>query len=155
MTRDSDIRPTGPDWIWGELLDPKERVSMLRTLVKDEGVDYFLSIHCNSYVGSGRAWGPRIYHYNKNGAQTADLATAVAKGIYSRLSARNPQVNSMNEGAFEVIRHSLCPALLIEVGFVTDEKEAASMKIDGWQENMAQGIADGLIAHIRERNPNE
>ncbi len=147
MTRDSDTLPE--DSWFDELLDPEERMDWLR---RQRGVDYFVSIHCNSFAGSGRAWGTRLYYYTNNGKETPSLVQSVADGIFGRVGGKTPMINAYEASkAFTVIRHDICPALLIEVGFVTDEEDATKMKDAQWQDNMARGIANGLEAHVRAK----
>lgn len=144
MTRDSDTPPGGQ--AADSLLTPEERVAMLRGM---GDVDYFLSIHCNSYVGDAHVSGPRIYYYTGNSDQTPALAQSVADAIRSGLGIVSaPSVTSYSSAAFAVTKHTVCPALLIEVGFVTDPVDAKNMTVDAWQTQMARSIANGLTAHI-------
>lgn len=151
MTRDSDTPPGGN--AEDSLLTPEERVAMLRDM---GDVDYFLSIHCNSYVGDAHVSGPRIYYYTGNSDQTPSLAQSVADAIKSGLGITGtPSVTSYSSAAFAVTKHTICPALLIEVGFVTDPVDAKNMTVDAWQTQMARSIASGLTAHILANEANE
>jgi N-acetylmuramoyl-L-alanine amidase len=151
MTRDSDIVPT--DWEYGKLLDPNERVDMLS---KMEDIDYFLSIHCNSFVGEKRVYGSRLYYYTKNNDETPALADSIASSIQNRFNVKKPSLNALTSSqAFAVTRHEICPAILIEVGFVTDEEEAQNMKNPEWQTVMARSIVNGLLAHIQAQAAQE
>ena len=50
--------------------------------------------------------------------------------------------------AYAVTRGVTVPSILIETGFVTNPEDAAAMLSDEWRDNMAAGIADGVIAYI-------
>ncbi len=145
MLRDSDTPPAS--WSYGDDLSPEERVDFLSRIA---GADYFLSLHCNSYTGSGRANGTRIYYYKDNDAQTPALAESISDGIADQISGASPSLHAYKAAqAFTVTKHQICPALLIEIGFVTDEEDAANMKNDAWQTSFARGVADGISDHIR------
>ncbi len=145
MTRDSDVLPSNA-W-FGDLLNPEERVEWLR---EQGDVDYFISIHCNSWAGENRAYGTRLYYYTGNDKQTGNLVQAIADGIEGRVGGKKPTLNAYGGGqAYTVTRHQICPALLIEVGFLTDEEDAAKMLDPAWQEGMARGIANGLESHVK------
>lgn len=149
MTRDTD--EITEDWQFGSTFTPEDRIYLLSTLPK---VDYFISIHCNSYALDPSASGARIYYYTGNSAQTPALAQAVSSGIQRSIGDELPSLNAYREAqAFTVTRHSICPALLIEVGFVTNPKDAMNMITPAWQASIAQGIANGIHSHIQTQLP--
>ena len=51
-----------------------------------------------------------------------------------------------------VIRRSDMPAVLVEVGFISNEKELANMCNDDYQNKTAMGIAEGIINTIHYVN---
>ncbi|MDY6933598.1 MAG: N-acetylmuramoyl-L-alanine amidase [Spirochaetota bacterium] len=53
---------------------------------------------------------------------------------------------------FFVLRGTLMPAILVEVGFITNNKEAKLLKNSSYQKRIANGIGDGIISFIRKYN---
>ena len=51
---------------------------------------------------------------------------------------------------FYVIRNSSLPAILVEGGFVSNERERDRMKSGWFRESIAQGIVDGIQRYRRE-----
>jgi N-acetylmuramoyl-L-alanine amidase len=49
---------------------------------------------------------------------------------------------------FYVLRGSLMPAVLLEVGFITNGAEAKSLEKGSYQKLIAESIADGIAAFI-------
>ena len=55
---------------------------------------------------------------------------------------------------FFVLRGSLMPAVLVEVGFISNPGEAKKLKQYNYQKKIANGISDGIINFIKEYNKN-
>lgn len=53
---------------------------------------------------------------------------------------------------FFVLRGALMPAVLVEVGFVTNEKEASFLTRADYQNKISKGISDGIVDFIYEYN---
>ena len=47
-----------------------------------------------------------------------------------------------------VVRNSNMPAVLIELGFVTNQKEAALLATDSYKQKLSLGIFNGLAAFV-------
>jgi N-acetylmuramoyl-L-alanine amidase len=45
---------------------------------------------------------------------------------------------------------SKVPVILVETGFLTNPQEEKDLLADGYQEELAQGIADGIIAYLEK-----
>jgi N-acetylmuramoyl-L-alanine amidase len=102
--------------------------------------DYFLSIHCNA-AASSEAEGFELFCYPGSivGTVLADRA-AHSYGIASGLPCRRV------EGAnFQVLRDTLMPAVLIELGFLTNKADCALLREPAFQDKIALGIAFGIL----------
>ena len=49
-----------------------------------------------------------------------------------------------------VTRRSEMPAILIEVGFISNKEELEAMCSDDYQNKVAKGIAEGIVNTLRE-----
>ena len=148
LTRDGDTPPTVRPW--GDVFTPQDRVDYLRKL---SDVDYFISLHCNAYDTDPAANGAQIYYYTENSDQTPALAQSIADAIHGKLPDQSPSLFAYRSTqAFAVTKHSICPALLIEMGFVTNRGDAVRLADPSWQSLLARGIANGLEEHIRLRS---
>ncbi|MBQ3064808.1 MAG: N-acetylmuramoyl-L-alanine amidase [Clostridia bacterium] len=136
------------------LLTPQDRAD----LANGQDIDLFVSIHCDSIPDNPNVSGMRIYlHQNdtmtkERNSATMALATNIANafGLMMGDSAPKPLVKDMTEDqAYYVIREIGVPSVLCEVGFVTNQTDAANMLDPAWREDAAKGIVDGVIAYIR------
>lgn len=103
------------------------------------GADYFVSIHRNSSVYPNQYSGVETLVYNRYGA-----AAEMAENINENLQ----QVGFTNLGLNErknliVLNQTQMPALLVEVGFINNDKDNALF--DSRFNDIAQAIADGIL----------
>lgn len=99
--------------------------------------DCFVSIHCNSYEDSSVS-GLECYYFRS--AEGKELAEAISRAT----SASSILTREIKEGNFQVLREADMPAVLIEVGYMTNPEELASLASDAYQQRLAESIADGI-----------
>lgn len=138
------------------LLNAYDREKIIRSLGQ---VDAFVSIHCDSYDKSPKINGARIFYYTGNSKNTAKYAGYVADGIKNALKITGldgvtpPSINGLDkENAYYVTKCTDIPSVLVETGFVTNERDVKNMLTEEWRQNMAQGIADGILRFLDIRS---
>ncbi|MDY6901793.1 MAG: N-acetylmuramoyl-L-alanine amidase [Cyanobacteriota bacterium] len=119
----------------------KGRVDM----AERRNADLFVSIHANS-VGLSRpdVSGLEVYYYSSG----YNLAQSVRSGILNSVRVRDRRVR---KARFYVLRKTSMPAILVETGYVTGREDAAKLASPQYREQMAQGIANGILSYIRRR----
>jgi len=101
--------------------------------------DYFISIHCNSYSD-----------YSANGVETFSLASTgkgrmLAESIHKELvPATGLFDRGLKTANYHVLRETDCPAILTEIGFISNPKEEALMKDSVWDDKVSSSIAKGI-----------
>ena len=113
-----------------------------RTIIaNDAQADLFVSIHCNAF--EGKASGLECYyHEDEVGKQMAiDVTTAAAS-----LGVRTREVRSQG---FQVLRGTKMPAVLVEVGFLTDETERAQLLTEEHQTKLADAMLSAVLASLQ------
>lgn len=106
------------------------------------GADYFISLHTNASTESS-ASGSEAYVYRSNSA-----AYTLAENILYQLNAAT---GLANRGVFVrpslyVLRRTSMPAVLVELGFITNSYDAALMETQ--PDLFAVGVANGLMAYL-------
>lgn len=125
MTRDDD-----------NFLKLSERVS----LANNAKADLFLSIHANS--GPAAATGSETY-YNRANSKT--LANTVHKYLVQAAGLKDRGVKT---GNFAVIRDTTMPAILLEVGFLTNKNDEAALFNETFQNRVAEGVVKGMKEYL-------
>ncbi|MBS4169710.1 N-acetylmuramoyl-L-alanine amidase [Neochlamydia sp. AcF95] len=118
----------------------------------DQDADLFVSVHYNS-APAKQADGIEIFYYKsdinkKRSTQSSQLASSILTQVIQATKAKS---RGVKEGNFAVIRETKMPAVLIEGGFLTNEKEMNKIKEPAYIKKIAWGIAKGVEAYLNER----
>ncbi|AUS06259.1 hypothetical protein C1A40_12740 [Tamlana carrageenivorans] len=105
----------------------------------------FLSLHCNAALNF--AYGMEAYVWEKasvNGNYSMNLASSLLKEVNHNLGFKNRGVKYSN---FQVLRETtpFCTAVLLEIGFITHDEEAAYFLRNKNTKAMALAILMGLL----------
>ena len=104
------------------------------------GADYYISIHTNSSERP-QAQGAEAYVYSLGGT-----AERLAQSILSSISSQLGSVNrGVFPGRFAVLRRTRMPAVLLELGYLTNSTEALNLNSPAWQRAVASAICQGII----------
>ncbi len=120
-------------------------------ITRREEADLFISLHCDVATGSPGTAGVSVYYFYpwaKPYAQSLQdgLVDAYRGSVYSSGSANYSKVDrGIRFYAFQVARSEGCPAVLIELGFMTNATERAILQKPATQQALAQGIYNGLV----------
>jgi N-acetylmuramoyl-L-alanine amidase len=78
-------------------------------------------------------------------AESWRLAGRIEHSMRRRVKAKSRGIKSAN---LHVLRGALMPAILLEVGFISNRREAGLLKNDAYIGKMAAAIADGIAAFV-------
>jgi len=106
------------------------------------GADYFISLHTNA-SSLPTAEGSEAYVYRRD-SDAADLAENILTGLGKRTGL--PTRGVFPRPSLYVLKRTRMPAVLVELGFITNPEEAALMNSS--PELFAAGVADGINAYI-------
>lgn len=106
--------------------------------------DIFVSIHANA-AGNFTAFGHEIFHY-PGSTQGNRLARAIFASIRSNITEIQPR--AVKEANFQVLRDTVMPAALVELGFLTYEGDAAFLAKEPFRAKYAAAIAQGLLNYL-------
>ena len=74
------------------------------------------------------------------------LAEAVQEAVCRRAGSGDRGVK--NRADLAVTRRAYCPAILVECGFLTNDREASRIRTARYQQALADGIAEGVDAYL-------
>lgn len=138
MTREDDRDVYGPT-----ATDSQELQARVDYGNFTPNVDVFLSIHCNAFT-SASSNGTETYYYPKTWLD-ALLAQNLQEAMIEHGDRRD---RGIHEARFYVCRHSSMPAALVELAFITNYVEGNLLADEDFQDEMAQGIAEGLANYF-------
>ncbi len=136
MTRTEDVYPTLQD-----------RVDFTNASYGE----IFVSIHANSVKNNTTANGTETFYAITTGdlhKESIDLATFVNNQIVSDLHMRNRGVKNKQ---FYVIRNTIIPAILVELGFLTNSEDRAKLSDDQFIALFAESIYKGILEYYSKK----
>lgn len=141
------------------------RVVMTRTTEKDvvrksrpelansEKTALFLSIHTNSVADNETAngietWGSLETSKPLSGVTDKTFAKNIQNAVIKSTKATDRGIKNSVE--LTVLKYSVMPSVLIEVGFITNENERGNMFNESYRDKLAQGIAEGVLKTFQD-----
>lgn len=130
LTRTGDIQDDGLSW----RADKATEV----------GADLFVSIHCNS-SGNEKAHGTETWYFTGSEAGEA-LARCIQRNLVEALGTADRGVKPTE--AFTVLRKTICPAVLVELAFLSNPEEREELTDLLLRRRFAVGVVAGVEAWI-------
>ena len=120
-----------------------ENISLAnRTSVANgSNADFFISLHCNYYEKDTQIAGLECYYNNSNETESKEYAESIIDAV--SLSEDIETRYAKTEGYY-VLRNTQMPAVLVEMGFLSNDSESQKLLDDDYQESLAQRIAEGI-----------
>lgn len=100
--------------------------------------DAFISLHYNSVPEMPNVSGVETYYYSE---QNNQLANYVQQEIIKETDSTD---RGATQGDFAVLRQNFKPAILIELGFISNKEDEALLYTNAYQQKIVSGIANGL-----------
>ncbi|KKO51890.1 N-acetylmuramoyl-L-alanine amidase family protein [Paenibacillus sp. DMB20] len=139
----------------GALLEKQQNIQLVQTRTEDKSVGLseraklandvnatiFVSIHGNGFHTSTPN-GTETLYTRDSSRQLADI---VHKHLIKATGLKDRKVKYQNVA---VTRETKMPAILLEIGFLSNQAEEALMLDEEFQYRVAQGIVDGIMEYI-------
>ncbi len=125
-----------------------ENISLAnRTSVANgSNADFFISLHCNYYEKDTQIAGLECYYNNSNETESKEYAESIidAVSLSEDIETRYAKTED-----YYVLRNTQMPAVLVEMGFLSNDSESQKLLDDDYQESLAQRIAEGISNEIK------
>lgn len=106
--------------------------------------EIFVSVHVNSCNGT-EATGLETHYYHDN---SLDLAQTVHSCLVSHVNSKD---RGLLKSRFYVINHTDVPAILVEIGFISNPQERAELVSEQRKQQTANAIAEGIIKYLNKK----
>lgn len=131
-----DVKMTRSDDTFVSLQDRVE-------ISEDYNPDIFVSIHVNSSVRP-EITGVETHYYHQE-------SISLAQTVHSALASAIQTVNrGLFKSKFYVINHTTSPAILIEIGFISNADERNQLVGETRKQATAKAIADGIQKYLQQ-----
>lgn len=106
------------------------------------GPKLFVSIHNNALTTNTKMEGLQTYYYSRSGYK---LGSVLHRQLLSDVGMVDGKVRKAN---FWVTKHTKAPAVLLELGFMTNTKERKKLVRDSYQDDLAKAIGRGIVKFL-------
>jgi N-acetylmuramoyl-L-alanine amidase len=119
-------------------------LSQITQITNDIRPDLFVSVHTNSSTNPS-IYGIETYYYTPQ-------SVALAKRVHNRMvnNVSSPD-RGVRKAMFYVIHHTSVPAILCEMGYISNEAERASLFSEHRKQKTADAIAEGVVDYLKAR----
>lgn len=149
MTRDSDKDLSGPGS--GSLSARKKEDLTKRVQLANEGrADLYISVHVNAFPSS--RWSGAQTFYQRNQQEGKKLAESIQSELIRILGNTTREAKAED---FFTTRNTKMAGVIVEIGFLSNPREAKLMTNAAYQRKLAYAIYSGLVKYYREQLPLE
>jgi N-acetylmuramoyl-L-alanine amidase len=135
LTRDADVD------LGGKMRDELMKRVQLAT---DQQAHLYISIHANKE--NCNCWGAQTFYQKESRPE----AKALAFAIQNQLRRWTPTTRTPLPANYYVLRHSPVPATLVEVGFLSNGREASNLRDPAYQALLANAMALGIADYFQQ-----
>ncbi|NSW90652.1 MAG: N-acetylmuramoyl-L-alanine amidase [Firmicutes bacterium] len=122
-------------------------LSQRSALANRVNVDMLISIHNNAYKNSSVTGTMTLYYpysgVNKDGLSSKTLASIVQNEMSKLLGSRN--IGIVPRSDLTVLRASRVPAVIVEVGYMSNYNELSKLKSDSYRQKAAEAIKKAIL----------
>jgi N-acetylmuramoyl-L-alanine amidase len=124
-------------------------------LANSMGVDYFISVHCNANHKK-TVHGTESHVHSLTSKKSVALAKEFEKEFSTRAGRKSRGVKDGNdrEHSLQVLKYTNMTSVLVECGFLTNEKEANYLNTSSGQDILASAIFRGFRTQVFKDHPN-
>jgi len=141
MTRTNDMGLYDENAPNKKVQDMKNRIA----LMEDCNADLVVSIHQNSYSDSA-IHGAQVFYYT-TGADSKALAETLQELLIRDLDTTNHRQAKAND-TYYLLKKTSCPTVIVECGFLSNPEEAAKLKSDSYQDQLAWVLHLGILQYL-------
>lgn len=119
--------------------------------IEDKNADLFISLHLNA-LPSSKWSGAQTFFYPKS-----DKSEHLAKMIQSEIirNMQNTDRTALPITGMYLLKHAETPGALVEIGFLSNQRERELLKQVDYQEKMAASIYEGILRYVTEDIPKD
>lgn len=112
-------------------------------MVEESDADLFVSVHANA-VPNAKRHGAEVFYSAKS-----EASKTLATTIQTELSGTTQITHTAKTADYFVLRRNRIPAVLIEVGYITNLEERQLLQTPEYQRKLANAIARGICNYYR------
>ena len=109
--------------------------------------DLVISIHMNKFADTSVS-GPQVFFY-KDSAEGEELAKLIQQALIETLNP--PKQRTEHPEDYYILCSGDCPAVIVECGFLSNEREEKLLQDNDYQTECAKAIYRGAVTYLEQR----
>ncbi len=128
--------------------DQVEDLDARLELAREVAADIFLSIHANSFPSPYEFGAQTFYCHNNPGSKP--LAAKIQTSLVDGIDVMGYNYREIQEAEYYILRNLDIPAVLIEVGFLSNPREESLLSQSAYQKRLAWCIFVGAVRYLSQ-----
>ena len=124
-----------------------EDMALRRRIIADANADIVISIHMNKFSDTS-VCGPQVFFY-EDSAEGETLAKRIQQALNTALDPPKDRVEHPED--YFILCSGDSPAVIVECGFLSNEREEALLQDEEYQMDCAKAIYQGADVYIDQR----
>lgn len=113
-------------------------------IANSKEADLFVSIHCNFYEDDASISGLECYYF-----EGSDSGKGYAEKILDKIEAGGKvETRNAKENDFYVLKKTEIPAVLVELGYLSNTRECRLLAEKEYQETLAEELVNGILTAL-------
>ncbi len=129
----------------------REDMAKRREIIENANADIVVSIHMNKFPNESVS-GPQVFFY-EHSTEGEELARLIQQELIEALNP--PKVRIEHPEDYYILSSGNCPAVIVECGFLSNEREEKLLQDDDYQTSCAKAIYRGVDAFLTQRTQSE
>ena len=125
-----------------------------REIIDDAGADLAVSIHLNSFTEDTSVRGAQVFYPEYGRGNSVQESKKAAAGIQKDLNEYINGENQRSELAKSdviLMRDVVCPTIIVECGFLSNEDEASMLRKKSYQEKIVKVLKKSICSYLGEK----
>jgi len=118
-----------------------------REIIDNSNADIVICVHMNKYQASSVA-GPLAFYFEKS-SEGKKLAKFIQEEMNAALKPARPRQHLPER--YYILRSGDCPCVLVECGFISNEREERLLQTEDYQAKCAYAICRGASIYLDQR----
>lgn len=118
-----------------------------RNIIDNSNADIVICVHMNKFSDSS-VHGPITFYFEKS-IEGEKLAKSVQDELNAALKPYRPRTYKPER--YYILRSGQCPCILVECGFISNEREERLLQTDDYQAKCAYAIYQGATLYLANR----
>ncbi len=124
----------------------REDLSIRRKMRDEAGADFFVSIHQNKFTDSKYS-GAQVF-YSPDNNESREFGETIQRSLIDVLDPNNNRSAKEDAGSIFILKNAKIPSVLIECGFLSNDKEEKLLNTEKYRQKIAWAIFCGMINYI-------